>query len=488
IILILIGLLMMPLLPVWPVSSPGWLAWLGRFHPLLVHFPLVLVPLLGLIELLSYLNSIARSSKKTKWPATVHLEAIKSPLWFIAVFSTLLSIAAGYLLYGSGDYGGELATEHFWGGVITCILLIAAAISAGATASVISSQLLYRCLLGASLLGILYTGHHGGMLTHGPSFFTEALPVGLSSPLFEDKPKEELLVYQDVIAPILDQKCLSCHNANKTKGGLKMVSLQDIYAGGDSGEMIITAGQPENSALYHRITLPVKDDDHMPPEGKAPLNQVEKELIAWWIEQGASADAVFGAGPSDPEQSTQFNRYIDKQQNTRRQRFLKQEEITALAEELNTALNDVRVETDPSTKKTSLAVSMKIPPALVDDNHVGTIVAQTDQITSLSLVGSEVSDDALFHISQLPDLRSLYLAYTSIDGSGLAYLTNAQALERLNISNTLVTNESIMYLTKLPALREVYLHGTKIDSLMIHALRSFMPEVEISESIGPLHH
>ena len=488
--MILIGLLMMPVLPVLPVPSPGWLASLGRLHPLVVHFPLVIIPLLGLIEILIYTNSESKTSGHNKWPATIHLEAIKQPLWFLALLFSILSIIAGYLLYGSGDYGGELATEHFWGGIATCMLVIVASFIANDSLLISSKsmQLLYRCLLGASLLGILYTGHHGGMLTHGPSFLTDALPTNQENQRFHDKPRKELFIYQDVIAPIFEQKCLSCHNSNKAKGGFKMISLQDMQLGVDSEQIILTAGQPENSALYHRINLPLSDDDHMPPEGKTPLNQVEKELIAWWIERGASEATLFGDGPSDLEKSARFNRYIDNQQNIRRQRFVKQEEVEKLARQLDTEVEEVRIETDPASQETSLAVAMKIPPGRVDDNEVSALVAQSNQITSLSLVGSDVTDDALFHVSQLPSLRSLYLAYTSIDGSGLAYLTDAQSLELLNISNTLVTNESIMYLTKLPAIREVYLHGTKVDSLMIHALKAFMPDVEIFESIGPLHH
>jgi hypothetical protein len=35
---------------------------------------------------------------------------------------------------------------------------------------------------------------------------------------------DEALVYQDIIAPVMEQKCWSCHNANKIKGELRMTN------------------------------------------------------------------------------------------------------------------------------------------------------------------------------------------------------------------------------------------------------------------------
>src|SRR3546814_4500616 len=61
-----------------------------------------------------------------------------------------------------------------------------------------------------------------------------------------------------------------------------------MLAGGESGPSIVP-GDPENSELYRRITLPEDHDDFMPAEGKTGFKEDQVALIRWWIEQGAPA-------------------------------------------------------------------------------------------------------------------------------------------------------------------------------------------------------
>ena len=470
---LIIGLAALPLWPIPDLETPGWLAWVGRFHPLLVHFPLALVPLIVLWEGVRFLK------KDSSRPA------ILLAAWIVAATSVVISVIAGYLLYASGEYGGELAREHLWGGALTAALMVAAALIYIASSERTSKRTnrMYAGLAAASLLGIVYTGHHGGMLTHGESFLSEAIPVRAD---VEMKPKEELLVFEDLILPALERRCVSCHNANKTKGELQLTSYELTMAGGESGAESIAPGDAPSSEIYHRITLPKNDDDFMPPEGKAPLSAVEKDLIAWWIEEGAQKDQTFGIGPADSMLSFEFDRYIASQMQARRQRALKREEIEEVVVSLSEDFESLQIEANETRERASLAVSMRIPPQSVDDNTVADLVAKDVDISSLSLVGSEISDDALYHIARLPALRSLYLSYNAIDGSGLVYLYDARYLERINLSHTEVTNETVLHLIRLPALEEVYLFDTEVDSSMVAALQAFMPEVKVSLEVGPL--
>ena len=66
------------------------------------------------------------------------------------------------------------------------------------------------------------------------------------------------------------------------------------------GEVII-AGEPEDSLLYQRITLPEGETGIMPPsEAGDPLTKQETDLIRKWIEQGADYGEWTGnqRGPS----------------------------------------------------------------------------------------------------------------------------------------------------------------------------------------------
>ncbi|MCY3549001.1 MAG: hypothetical protein OXH39_00970 [Candidatus Poribacteria bacterium] len=102
--------------------------------------------------------------------------------------------------------------------------------------------------------------------------------------------------FETQVLPILQNRCFSCHSAPKTdpsgaitksKGGVQLDNVKGIEES-LYGEVII-AGEPEDSLLYQRITLPEGDTGIMPPqEESAPLTKQETDLIRKWIEQGAT--------------------------------------------------------------------------------------------------------------------------------------------------------------------------------------------------------
>ena len=102
--------------------------------------------------------------------------------------------------------------------------------------------------------------------------------------------------FETQVLPILQNRCFSCHSAPKTdpsgaitkpKGGVQLDNVKGIEES-LYGEVII-AGEPEDSLLYQRITLPEGDTGIMPPQEEGvPLTKQETDLIRKWIEQGAT--------------------------------------------------------------------------------------------------------------------------------------------------------------------------------------------------------
>lgn len=88
-----------------------------------------------------------------------------------------------------------------------------------------------------------------------------------------------------LIQPILEQNCVRCHNAEQSKGGLRMDTHEAILQGGDSGEALVP-GNVEKSELLVRVLLRPIDEGLMPDEGK-PLEPAEVELLAEWVRSGA---------------------------------------------------------------------------------------------------------------------------------------------------------------------------------------------------------
>jgi hypothetical protein len=102
--------------------------------------------------------------------------------------------------------------------------------------------------------------------------------VAVASPAQEN----EKLTYDDHIRPLLENKCFSCHNPDKKKGGLELTSYAGLMNGG-SGGAVVDAGNPSGSRLW--TCSAKKEEPFMPPEG-APLDAKDLTLLSKWIAGG----------------------------------------------------------------------------------------------------------------------------------------------------------------------------------------------------------
>jgi cytochrome c553 len=88
--------------------------------------------------------------------------------------------------------------------------------------------------------------------------------------------------FESKIRPILIERCLECHGAEKAKAGLRLDMGPQALAGGDSGAAIVP-GKPEESLLIQVVRY--TGDLKMPPRSKLP--DAEIALLADWVKQGA---------------------------------------------------------------------------------------------------------------------------------------------------------------------------------------------------------
>jgi WD40 repeat protein len=107
------------------------------------------------------------------------------------------------------------------------------------------------------------------------------LALGASSTLFgaDAGPKK---TYTDDVFPILDAKCLNCHNTDEAKGGLDLASYATTLAGGSGGAVVVSE-DPKGSRLFtlsSHIEEPI-----MPPKG-TKMTDAELNVISDWIAGG----------------------------------------------------------------------------------------------------------------------------------------------------------------------------------------------------------
>ena len=272
-----------------PLSFWLW-TFLGRLHPLMVHFPLGLLIFAAILELftLRNFNSSLRPG--------INL------LILAGVATSALSVSFGLFLSEDGDYGEELLFLHQWIGIATCLLAIGTWLRLRAAVKDNSLFIIksYRVLLVLTAIGVSVAGHYGASLTHGKDYLSSTLPWNNSiengnvdgssvSALMASNtttltPKQEVELNVQVRA-ILAHNCYQCHGEEKIKGELRLDKKEFVFKGGENGPVIVP-GNSKESELYRRITLPVGHKDAMPSKGKR-LSAADVAVIEFWIQKGA---------------------------------------------------------------------------------------------------------------------------------------------------------------------------------------------------------
>ena len=202
-----------------------FLQYLGKFHPVIIHLP---IGALYFTFFLSVSEKIFREN---------FLYSIRIGLGFSFVFA-VIACFLGYFLSLSGDYGEETLNSHMWLGISTAVF--------NGALLWIHNKSIYKkhfiTLFGFTIVLLTITGHYGASMTHGEGFLN--LPKAKNEITFHKQ--DSLNLYTEVIRPILDNKCVKCHNPSKTKGELLLNSAQNILKGGKSGNILVANNSLES--------------------------------------------------------------------------------------------------------------------------------------------------------------------------------------------------------------------------------------------------
>jgi uncharacterized membrane protein len=259
-----------------------WWHFFGRFHPVLVHFPIALL--------------IVGAGLKLRAAVRRRPDEAGSTLLLLgAVGAVLASVAGLAFAAGSGFRGSALAAVETHRNV-----------GLAATALAVTVVVVDRWRGGRRWVVLLavgmaaavgYAGHLGGVSVYGAEHFTlggeQAAPVAApavmpSTPVAPASgvPVAGAIDFLRDVQPIFEQRCYRCHDGRQRKGGLRLDRKKYFVEGGDGGPAVV-AGKPMASKLFQMINLPEDHEDYMPAKGD-PIPAVEVDVIGRWIEQGAA--------------------------------------------------------------------------------------------------------------------------------------------------------------------------------------------------------
>lgn len=428
------------------LQLPEWLQVVGRSHPLILHFPIVLL----LFGLLFFWVPNLNEKKE--------LKEFGELSFLLGVNFAGITVLAGLIL-AQEDYAGSALEWHQWAGL---------GVFAGAVLLYFFRNRSIKLTKGLSAIiaiGVLLTGHWGADLTHGENF--------LLAPVMKEEVKmvalEEAEIFRDVVQPILQSKCMSCHKEGKIKGELRMDLIEHLKEGGKSGPFVVP-GDFEKSLLVTRINLPLDEKKHMPPKNKIQLTEEEKTILMDWVYMGASfdqkldeialesdlfqlaslkfnANKIYDFDPADPKTVLELNNFF--------------REIAPIYPE------------SPALIVSYFGISAFDPSSLDELKEIG------EQVVQLNLNKMPLEGVSFSFLSAFPNLRELQANFTNLNTIEIAEIAKSESITSLAISGNTLDENSLKSLSQMKGLEKLYLWQCGISDSEKKQLNEELPNTQI---------
>ncbi len=371
----------------------------------------------------------------------------------------------GMILSKEGGYNESTLGWHEYSGVLLSLGLAALFFTQDlAVAQVTKISAL------AIFIALLVAGHYGSVLTHGEDFLLEPL---LSQKSDHVVVTDSTSLFQATVMPVFEKKCNSCHNANKSKGGLVLTSAAGLAQGGEHGEALVS-GKPFASLVMKRVLLPESHRDHMPPNGKPQLSALEVQLLYQWILSGGDTAKAWTLYPPSDSVRKLAQQYIRSGQTEKRAKYTFEPAEAALVSKLNDPYRTVApVAANEPALAATFFIRNEYKPSKLED-----LKAVSSQLVELNLSKMPVTDDDCRVIAGFGRLEKLNLNFSSITVEGLKNLATLPELTSLSIAGTSLDAEDLKGLASFPKLTEVFVWNTASSAADIAALEKDFPTIK----------
>ena len=447
-----------------------WDIFFGRFHPLIVHLPIGFI-VLGFMLELAALWSKSKASKLNNYILIAY-----SAGWIGGV----LAIASGLMLSGSNAYGGEALDSHKTFGIAAVILLTLWLLAKWFIKDWTPKLQALGSVMVIACIGV--TGHLGGTLTHGDEYLYEYAPesvkmlVGYKNQKldFTEFSADSVVIYRDIVRPILTNKCVECHNDDEAKGGFNSSSYASLFVEAEH-EMPVIAGNPYASELFNRISLPTYDKKFMPLNNRG-MGYTDLLIFKYWIANGADSISYFEHESMSLElmelllrdygldyfPKPYYEQIIVDRVNDKVLQSLDNEGFAANYLSADNNLLDVSFRKDTITQASILGLS-----------------DAQENITFLDLSKAQLSDDLVASLPYLEHLTRIILNENPISDSVYYYLNQHKHLESISLHSTNITNAGLRKIAERTTAKRIYVWNTGCTDQFIEEISQQFDQLEI---------
>jgi hypothetical protein len=438
------------------VSLPLAMNPLGRMHPLLLHIPIGFSVFLVLVFLFR------------KEFDSVTFQKISQLLLTLTGLSLSIVALMGFFLSQEGGFDENILNFHKWSGAAVSVFCYGLILFYDKIKFYANSSGSWTLLAIMAL-----AGHFGASITHGENYLFEPFQSKETKVVFT----ENSSLYAASVYPILEAKCISCHNDKKIKGELNMTTIDKIVKGGKNGA-IWKAGDALQSHVIQRANLPIDDKKHMPPRGKTQLTTEEIVILTSWINEGADLKKAIKDYETNSKSKALAMSTIKSNSE------IKSEKIYSFSAASESDILDV------NTAYCTVIPLANESPALQADFYVSkkfelknleNLSKVKDQLVILNLAKMPIKDEDISIISKFPNLEKLTLNQTEITGKTLDQLKNCKNLSSISLSGTKISKTDLEKLASMPSLKEIFVWDTPIDLASLNDLSKKYPKINFEK-------
>lgn len=440
-------------------------AFFGRLHPLLVHLPIGFILLALLLDLKWFKENGSRFN-------------FLKIIWFLAFISSFFSALMGWLLAQNGYYIDADLIPHQYTGILLIFFSCLGWVIR--IRNINMPSLFIRINNFIVLVLLILVGHLGGSLTHGSDYLTKHAPDFITSKqeyknkLFEEYTLDSIVVFKDFVQPLLNEKCVACHNNDISRGGLNLSNIESIKKGGRSGAAFVSKN-PSKSLIFKRISFSQNNEKFMPPTG-TPFSYHEIQLVQWWIQEGANYAGSLNEFSITPEIQTLLLKQYGL--DTREKPWVEKVNLDPLPPSAVIALEKANFSMRTLSQNNPL-LDLRYQGEKLSQQALTLMETYAPYITWLNLSNCKLTNSDLKTIAKLENLTRLNLQQNSIRTNDLAPLNTLSHLEVLNLHSTLVNQDVFEILKSIPSLKKVFLWNTKVSLNAVLKNKPAFPSTEL---------